>query len=171
MKKVCYLFGLLILFTSCDIADSPVSVETEYTITKDVSVTVPKTSGTPSSISQSANINLKDYVSEVISSVKVSKVKFKIKDFSGDALATIESLSVKFDGKEVASLPNTTISQVASAGTYFEIDMAKLSLIQSKLNADSATNFEVSGSVLSDGVNTNFKIEVVLDLLIGVSKD
>lgn len=170
MKKVLTLIFAIILVTGCELGSSnPIELTAESTINGNVSLGIPKTSGTAESFTQSISQDLNDVIANFsdVKDISITELNYSYTNASGNSNAVIQNATLKINGNTIATVSNINITEQATNGTVFSITD---SVIREQLETLFLTNttvlIEFSGSAVSDEGPINFDVQVRLGLLV-----
>lgn len=169
MKKVFSLLLIAVFITSCGSLEELLELNVNNDLTENVDVHIPQTQGTAVNYDKTEIVDLStgsfaEYVGK-ISAIKINSLTYKIKDFVGNSSGVIQAGSLKFDDIVVDEMTNFNIANAATAGTVFNItDAAVLSQIESTLVNNNSVTLKLTGTVLSDAGDMDFKVEVSMNM-------
>ena len=159
----------MVLITSCDVNENPITLSVTSVITEVIPVTIPQTNGTSVAYNETVTQDLSEAITNFsdVTGININSLSYKYQNVTGNTNAVIESASIVINGTTVSSISFVSIAQEANNGTVFAItDQAVLDQLESLFLTSSSANIQFSGTVVSDDGPVDFEIEVTIDLTV-----
>ncbi len=170
MKKFTHLvivFVLTALFVSCEDSNQ-IKVSAETTITKKITVVIPKTNGTPVALAESATINPSQEITNFanISDITINEVSYEISNPNGNPNAVVQTGTLKINGGLIGTIINANITQVANSplSKVVVTNATLLNMTKSLLLSSNPVNFNLDGTALSDAGQLSFDLSLTIKL-------
>jgi len=169
MKKLFPLLLAVVLITSCDINDNPITLTASSTITEAIPVSIPQTTGTSATYDQTVSQDLSDAIANFsdVTDIAINSLSYQFKNVTGNTDAVIESASIIINGNTVSSISFLNIAQEANNSTVFNItDQSVLSQLESLFLNNASVDIQFTGTAISQAGPVDFEIELTIDLTV-----
>ena len=169
MKKLIPLLLAMVLITSCEDNEIPVTLTASSAITESVAVSIPQTNGTSVAYDETVTQDLTAVISNFsdVTDITINSLSYEYKNVTGNTDAVLESATITINGSTISSVSFVNIAQEASNGTVFSItDQAVLDQLESLFLNNASLDIQFAGTAVSNAGSVNFDMEFSVNLTV-----